>query len=551
MNVKEQKLIGLARKCIHYGKYDYVKIILVHLLQNNTNNAEILSEISNLYIMMRKYDKALSYARRAFEIRKDVDTLEALANASNVCKNYQDAAIMFEELTKYKKDEIIYVLCKDAYKNLGLEEEGIRILEEGAREISSAPLFASIMFEYLQLGMDDKAEKWLNILKEKFPNSAITENSLGFFYEGSVNDYPTAQKHFLKSAKMGWIDAYYNLGVCCKHSEDFKSAEKYLKKLHSIKKNTRYDYNYTLGSIYMAQRKMKLGFKYYSQRETKQFMNYRERKNYWDGKDYPDKILYVTSEQGFGDNIQFSRFLPLIAKKFKKVYYAVDNSLYELMKRSFKRYKNIEIIKYGVFKPYHKYLMIMDAQNLLNISYHNIPHQEPYMISDSERDYEKKIQFFRGEGLKIGLNWRAKGMGFRDAVYRTIDAPYYFQRLFDIEGNKYYSFQMNDIFGMCEKYPQMINLEDEIHTFDDTASLLKNLDILITVDTALAHLAGALGVKTYLLLCFAPDWRWFDNDKKTEWYPNVTIIKQKDRRTWQDVSDKLYEYILEDSKKHK
>ena len=142
-------------------------------------------------------------------------------------------------------------------------------------------------------------------------------------------------------------------------------------------------------------------------------------------------------------------------------------------------------------------------------------------------------------------------MGFRDAVYRTIDAPYYFQRLFDIEGNKYYSFQMNDIFGMCEKYPQIINLENDIHTFDDTASLLKNLDILITVDTALAHLAGALGVKTYLLLCFAPDWRWFDNDKKTEWYPNVTIIKQKDRRTWQDVSDKLYEYILEDSKKHK
>ena len=221
------------------------------------------------------------------------------------------------------------------------------------------------------------------------------------------------------------------------------------------------------------------------------------------------------------------------------------------MKRSFKKYKNIEIIKYGVFKPYHKYLMIMDAQNLLNISYHNIPHQEPYMISDGEKDYEKKIQFFRGEGLKIGLNWRAKGMGFRDAVYRTIDAPYYFQRLFDIEGNKYYSFQMNDIFGMCEKYPQIINLENDIHTFDDTASLLKNLDILITVDTALAHLAGALGVKTYLLLCFAPDWRWFDNDKKTEWYPNVTIIKQKDRRTWQDVSDKLYEYILEDSKKHK
>ena len=342
---------------------------------------------------------------------------------------------------------------------------------------------------------------------------------------------------------MGYIEGYYNLGVCCKHSEDYAGAEKYLRKVHSIKKRVGADYNYTLGSIYMAQKKMKLGYKYYSEREPKQYMNYRERKNYWDGKDYPNEVLYITSEQGYGDNIQFSRFVPYVAKKFKKVYYAVDESLYDLFKRSFKKYKNVEIIKFGVFKPYNKFLMIMDIQNLLNISYHNIPQQEPYMITDEEKDYNDKIQFFRGDELKIGLNWRAKGMGLRDAVYRTIDAPYYFKKLFELEGNKYYSFQMNDIFEMCEKYPQIVDLEEHIQTFDDTASLLKNLDVLITVDTALAHLAGAMGVKTYLLLCKAPDWRCFDNDKKTEWYPSVTIIKQHDRRTWEDVAEELFNEI--------
>jgi hypothetical protein len=59
-----------------------------------------------------------------------------------------------------------------------------------------------------------------------------------------------------------------------------------------------------------------------------------------------------------------------------------------------------------------------------------------------------------------------------------------------------------------------------------------------------------MGVKTYLLLCHAPDWRWFDNDKKTEWYPSVTIIKQHDRRTWEDVSEKLTEYIKKDAEKY-
>ena len=543
MNFQQKRLLDLANKCVNFGKYDYVKIILVRLLQNNTNNAEILSEISNLYIRMRRYDKAMSYARRAFELEKSVETLEALANACNVNKNYQDAAIMFEELTKYKKEEIIYYYCQRAYKNLGLEEEGIRVLEEGAKEFKTPALYGTIMFEYLELGMDDKSKEWLDKLKKEFPNNAITENSLGFYYEASVNDYEQAKKHFLKAAKMGYIDGYYNLGVCCKHSEDYAGAEKYLRKLHSIKKRVGADYNYTLGSIYMAQKKMKLGYKYYSEREPKQYMNYRERKNYWDGKDYPNEVLYITSEQGYGDNIQFSRFVPYVAKKFKKVYYAVDESLYDLFKRSFKKYKNVEIIKFGVFKPYNKFLMIMDIQNLLNISYHNIPQQEPYIITDEEKDYNDKIQFFRGDELKIGLNWRAKGMGLRDAVYRTIDAPYYFKKLFELEGNKYYSFQMNDIFGMCEKYPQIVDLEEHIQTFDDTASLLKNLDVLITVDTALAHLAGALGVKTYLLLCKAPDWRWFDNDKKTEWYPSVTIIKQHDRRTWEDVAEELFNEI--------
>lgn len=548
MNFQQQKLVDLAYRCIHFGKYDYVKIVLAKLLEKNTENPEILSVISGIYSAMHKYDKAMSYAKRAFDIEKSVETLEALANACNLNENYEDSAIMYEELLKYKNEEIIYILCKTAYQKLGLEPEALRIMEEGMKTHQTPEFIATLAFDYISVGMDDKAKEYIDILNEKFANHAVTFNTLGFYYEASLNDYPKAKEYFLKAAKKGCIDAYYNLGVCCKHCEDFGSAEKYLKKLRSIKKEISYDYNYTLGSIYMAQRKMKHGYKYYSNRKIKDILNYREKKNYWDGKDYPNKVLYVNQEQGFGDNIQFSRFLPLVAQKFRKVYYAVDKSLYDLMKRSFKKYKNIEIIKYGVFKPYHKFVMIMDIQNLLNISYHNIPQQKPYMITDKEKDYETKIQLFRGDELKIGLNWRAKGMGIRDAVYRTIDAPYYFKPLFDIPNVKYYSLQMNDIFGMCEKYPQIVDLEEHIQTFDDTASMLKNLDILITVDTALAHLAGALGVKTYLLLCHAPDWRWFDNDTKTEWYPNVTLIKQQDRRSWQDVSDKLYEYI---SKEHK
>ena len=118
-----------------------------------------------------------------------------------------------------------------------------------------------------------------------------------------------------------------------------------------------------------------------------------------------------------------------------------------------------------------------------------------------------------------------------------------------VENAKYYSFQMGDIFDMNTKYPQITDVTKDISNFDDTAAALKNLDILITIDTALAHLAGALGVKTYLLLCHAPDWRWFDNTTKTEWYPSIKIIKQHDRKTWEDVSKQLVQDIKIDVKK--
>lgn len=548
MNILQKKMIELAYQCIAAQKYSYLKMLILKLLETGFNNSEILSEISKIYTTIRQNEKALRYARRAFELEKSVDSLEALANACFACKEYQDAAIFFEELTKYKPEIRNYIACQKSYAQLGLEEEGIRVLEEALKKHSTPEIMATIIHEYLILGMEDKCNYWVKIIQEEFPNKAATEHILGLYYEAQTNDYEEAKKHYLKGAKLGNMNIYYDLGVCHKHCEEFDLAEKYFKKMNTSKKSIDVDYNYSLATIYLAQRKMKHGFKYYENRSTRNAIPEQIKKRYWDGKDYLKETILVESEQGFGDNIQFSRFLPLVAKKFKHVYFSVEKPLYNLMKESFKKYKNIEVISKKLVK-YDKFVLIMDIQNLLNISYHNMPEQKPYLITDKEKDYAFKIKHFRGDDLKIGLYWRAKGMGLRDAVYRTIDAPYYFKRLFDLPNTKFYSFQMNDIFDMCEKYPQIVDLEPDIENFDDTASMLKNIDVLITVDTALAHLAGALGIKTYLLLCFAPDWRWFDNDKRTEWYPNVTIIKQHDRRTWKDVADSLYNYISEECKK--
>ena len=551
--MKFQKQLNLSKNYISKGNYIKASDILEHLKDISPYDSELLKMIGEQYIAMGRYKKALANLKASFDNEKNIETLELLAEVNEHCENYEDAAIQYETLLDYKKNKRIYSKCVDMYLKLEYDEEAIRIAKRFLEEVGTSDTYGLLIFLYITVGMTKETEEYYEKMKEKFPNDTLTYNIAGFINECVYNDYEKAKEYYKKSAKRGYMDAYYNLGVCCKQSEDFENAKKYLKKLISLNAQTTMDYNYTLGSIYMAERKLRIGYKYYKNRHTAKNLKLPYKKHLWDGKDYPNDILFVATEQGFGDNIQFIRYIPKLLPKFKKVYLETREPLLELFKRSFpsEQYPNLEIIPRGEPVRFNHFVLIMDVPNFLHETFHNIPAQESYLICSKRSEEMFKKNFFDNNDFKIGLNWKAMGMGLRDAVYRTIDAPYYFRNIMNLKNTAYYSFQMNDIFGMCEKYPQIKDLAPNFKTFHDTASALKNIDVLITVDTALAHLAGALGVKTYLLLCHAPDWRWFDNTEKTEWYPSVTIIKQQDRRTWDDVAEKLTKYIKKDLKNHK
>lgn len=552
MNASDRRKLTLLKKCLYYGKYEYAMMIVDNLmhLEHTNDDPEILKALSLAFHTMNKNKYCLKCIKRAFELEKSVDNLYQLAYANEVCGNYEDAAIEYEELIKHKDDVNVYYSCINAYKKLDLPTEAIRIAKLCIEKYKNADTYSTLAYIYIGVGMEKEAIETCEEMKKVAPNNAITFNTLGFLYEAIYNDYPTATKYYMKSAKMGMLDAYYNLGVCNKHMENYKESEKYLKRLINLNAKSNMDYNYTLGSVYFAERKLALGYKYYGKRKSKN-LPVRFQRCLWDGKDYPEQTLYVRAEQGFGDNLQFIRYIPLAAKKFKKVIYATYDNLIDLFKESFpeEKYPNIEIIASDEIVRFNKFALIMDLPYLLHANFYNIPAKKQYLIADKHKKENMRLNYFNNDKIKIGMIWRAKGLGIRDAVYRTIDAPYYFRNIMDLPNVEYYSFQMGDLFNMLEKYPNMVDLTPEFSTFADTAAAMSNLDIFITVDTALAHLAGGLGIKTYLLLCFAPDWRWFDNDKKTEWYPNVTIIKQHDRRTWDDVSEVLTKTIKKDVEK--
>ena len=548
--MKYNENFNIVKKSVRNGDYEHASEILEQLKVQSPHETELLNKIGMYYISMGQYKKALVNLQESFENEKSVETLELLAVVNENCENNEDAAIQYETLLEYKNDEQIYDKCSDMYLKQGYDEEAIRITKKCVENKSTISSYARLVYLYILTGMDKEAKSCFKEMESKFPNHSITYNTAGLLNECVDNDYETAKKYYEKSAKMGFIDAYYNLGVCCKQTEDLESAEKYLKKLISLKANSAMDYNYTLGLIYMAERKLRLGHKYYKNRLSTQNLRAYYKKHLWDGKDYPDGTLYVATEQGYDDNIQFVRYVPKLLNKFKKVYLETKEPLLELFKLSYpeSKYKNLELVLPETVVNFSHFTLITDIPNLLNETFHNIPSKKSYLKCSKEKTEKFKNELFDNKELKIGLNWKSNGMGLRDTIYRTIDAPYYFRNIMKISGIKYYSFQKNDIFEMCQKYPEIKDITPELKTYNDYAAALKNLDIFVTVDTELAHLAGALGVKTYLLLCYAPDWRWFDNTVKTEWYPSITIIKQSDRKNWEDVSSKLEKYIVKNNK---
>ena len=182
---------------------------------------------------------------------------------------------------------------------------------------------------------------------------------------------------------------------------------------------------------------------------------------------------------------------------------------------------------------------------VLNIDFDNIPFADGYLnVEKSEIESDK---------LKVGLCWEAGAAGIRGMINRTINVKC-LEPIFNLDNIQTYSFQYNDSFGGCKKYPQMVNLAKDFSDFYDTAKALKAMDIVITVDTAVAHLAGALGIKTYLLLPYTADWRWFrsimkcyqnkeKNDETTLWYDSVKVFMQKDYISWEKPINDIINHL--------
>lgn len=269
----------------------------------------------------------------------------------------------------------------------------------------------------------------------------------------------------------------------------------------------------------------------------------------WDGSSsLKGKRILLMHEQGFGDSIQFVRYAKMVQNMGAEVALHVKNPLYRL----FQSYApDIRLVRESDPLPRCDWAyMLMSLPHALGTNtIEDIPTFPSYLSADpaNQSIWKNKIDALAQPGnLRVGFVWGGNpehGNDRRRSIPLTKLLP-----LFQLPGIDYFSLQKGKPTADLDKLPpelRIFKLGEDCSDFADTAAAIANLDIVISVDTSVIHLAGALGAKARVLLAHVPDWRWLLDREDCAWYPSVRLVRQPKEGDWDSVVAKLATELAE------
>jgi tetratricopeptide (TPR) repeat protein len=252
----------------------------------------------------------------------------------------------------------------------------------------------------------------------------------------------------------------------------------------------------------------------------------------WNGEDISGKRILLYHEQGFGDVIQFIRYAPLVARRGAQVAVLCQPELVRLVRTVDGIH---EVIADGeTIPPVDHQCALLSLPRVFKTDLDTIPNSAPYVRADPNAIHAWATRMGKKSGPRVGLIWA--GTAENTLNHKRSCSLSDFGRL-AIKGVEFHSLQKGEPAAEAKTPPPGMTLVDwteELNDFADTAALLANLDLLITVDTAGAHLAGALGKPVWLLNRFESEWRWLVGRNDSPWYPSMRIYSQVLPGSWRE-----------------
>ncbi|MGD0431528.1 MAG: tetratricopeptide repeat-containing glycosyltransferase family protein [Acetobacteraceae bacterium] len=257
----------------------------------------------------------------------------------------------------------------------------------------------------------------------------------------------------------------------------------------------------------------------------------------WDGTPFADETLLLVADQGFGDVIQFSRYIPWAAERCPNIAVASAAEMIPLLRQVYPA--ALLFTDWRNAPPFRAFRALSGLPGLHGTRPDRVPGGEPYLRADparaaawSERlDRLVPVAFHR-----IGIVWAGRPTHNNDRWRSATLAD--FAPLAALPGVALVALQKGPAAAQAGQYfgaAPLINIGAEIADYEDTMAILQSLDALVTVDTSVGHVAGAMGRPTFILLARAPDWRWLLDRTDTPWYRSVRLVRQTRTGAWGDV----------------
>lgn len=280
------------------------------------------------------------------------------------------------------------------------------------------------------------------------------------------------------------------------------------------------------------------GFAEYEWRWTRPDLRKRFfRQPQWEGQPMPGQVLLIHSEQGFGDSLQFLRYLPLAAERSRALLAVECPREIESLVNGIPGVAQV-VVKGDRLPDFHAHLPMLSLPRLFGTSLETVPNQVPYLTPPAWAGFP--VAKPEGTVLSVGISWAGKPTHKNDRNRSAGLAG--FLSLAALPGVTLYSLQKGERAADREAMACGVLVRDlggGCRDFGDTAKVMRQLDLIVTVDTAVGHLAGALGLPVWVLTPFSPDWRWLLHREDSPWYPTMRLFRQRTPKDWDEVFQRI------------
>ena len=546
---------NLGKALFELHRFKEAEASLLNTLQLSPKNISAIEFLSAIYRQMQRPAKAIECLEHLLQIQPNY--VPAIVSKSMI---QSELGQVLEAERGYRMAMHLDPNSADAHVGLGVLLADHRHYAEACELFSKAIAIAPNSAQFhsnlgnaqREMGQFGSAEASLQKAIELNPDEVSAHHNLGKLYTdlGKLNQ---AVDHYRRAMSLepNNANAQVGLGSVFAMQGNFNDAEDCFQQALAVDPKMAQSH-FNLSLIHLVRGDLEQGFQGYEYRwQTSSFSPRGLPQPMWNGDTLPGKTVLIHCEQGLGDTLQFCRYIQLVRQRFGRVVLEAPRSLLPLLRTC--RGVDCLIAAGDELQDFDFQSPLLSLPRIMGTTLQSLPVNVPYLSADQDRVDKWRKMLGPKHGLRIGIAWRGNPSHQCDRD-RSIPLTA-FESLAKIDGVTLVSLQKghgdDDVIAIRNQIGLLdFGIELDLHggAFMDTAAIMLNVDLVITVDSAPAHLAGALGVPVWLALSRVADWRWLLDRQDSPWYPTMRLFRQSIAGDWHDVFRRMTDQLRASAK---